>query len=322
MYLFISNSILKYNDNNEIQFKNFLLKNYQGVKMNCSIFVPSHITGFFEIIDHPDPLKKGSRGAGVVIDKGVITRVKISDGSGTKIKINGQYDPQNVSITEKALEILKKNFNLENKKINIDHEVQVPIGAGFGTSAAFALGASLGISRILKLPLTFNKAASIAHLAEVEMGSGLGDVIGEISGGISLRIKGGAPGTGMTDKLILSNSEDLFVISKTFGKINTADIIGDPVYKAKINEMGRNLLQQLIKDPKPEKFMELSKKFAEDTGLISDEVKKAIEVLENETLGASMAMLGNTVFALSKSEDISLNDAIVAKVDHFGCKFI
>jgi pantoate kinase len=290
--------------------------------MNCSIFVPSHITGFFEIIDHPDPLKKGSRGAGVVIDKGVITRVKISDGSGTKIRINGKKDPKNITITEETLEILKKNFNLENKKIKIEHEVQVPIGAGFGTSAAFALGTSLGISKVFNLPFTFNKAAQVAHTAEIKMHSGLGDLMGEIYGGILLRVKEGAPGIGIIDKIVLKETDDLFVISKTFGEIKTADIIGDPVYKAKINEMGRNLLQQLIKDPKPEKFMELSKKFAADTGLISDEVKNAIEVLENETMGASMAMLGNTVFALSKSENTSLNDAIVAKVDHFGCKFI
>ncbi|MGZ7117800.1 MAG: pantoate kinase, partial [Methanobacterium sp.] len=102
--------------------------------MNCSIFVPSHITGFFEIIDNPDPVKKGSRGAGVVMDKGVITETKISDGNGIKIRVNGQNDPRNATITEKTIEIIKRNFSLEGKEITIEHEVQVPIGAGFGTS--------------------------------------------------------------------------------------------------------------------------------------------------------------------------------------------
>lgn len=290
--------------------------------MKCSIFVPSHITGFFEIIDNDDPLKKGSRGAGVVMDKGVITRVKISEGNGVKIRINGKKDPKNITITEKTLEILKKDFNFENKKIIIEHEVQVPIGAGFGTSAAFALGTSLGISKILNLPLTFNKASQIAHMAEIKMQSGLGDLMGEIYGGILLRVKEGAPGIGIIDKIVLKDTDDLFVISKTFGEIKTADIIGDPLYKNKINEMGRNLLQQLIRNPKPEKFMELSKKFAENTGLMSDEVKSAIEVLENETIGASMAMLGNTVFALSKSPETSLDDVLITRINHNGYKFI
>ena len=45
--------------------------------MKCSVFAPSNITGFFEIIDHPDPLKRGSCGAGVAMDKGVVTNLRI-----------------------------------------------------------------------------------------------------------------------------------------------------------------------------------------------------------------------------------------------------
>lgn len=290
--------------------------------MNCSVFVPSHITGFFEIIDNQNPLKKGSRGAGIVIDKGVITKTKISDGNGIKIKINGQNDPKNATITEKTIEIIKREYNLDDKKIIIDHDVGVPIGAGFGTSAAFALGTALGISNILKLPLTFNGVAQIAHIAEVEMKSGLGDVIGEISGGMVLRLKEGAPGIGSTDKILLNESEEIFIISKTLGEIKTADIIEDPVCKERINSIGRNLLLKLIKHPKPENLMNLSKKFAEKTGLMSGEVSEIVKILEEETVGASMAMLGNTAFAISKSPDVGIEDVLVAKINHNGLKFL
>ena len=289
--------------------------------MHCSIFVPSHITGFFEIIDNPNPLYKGSKGAGVVMDKGVKTEIKINDGNGIKIKINGRDDPVNDTITLKTIEIIKRNFNLYHKKISINHDVHVPIAAGFGTSAAFALGTALGISNILKLPLTFNGAVQIAHIAEVEMKSGLGDVIGEISGGMVLRIKEGAPGIGITDKLILDH-EDIYVISKCLGEINTANIIEDPVYKEKINTMGRDLLQKLVQNPKPENLMSLSRKFAQKTGLMSDEVFEIVKILDEETIGASMAMLGNTAFAISKNMDTSIEDAIVAKIDLNGLRFI
>ena len=290
--------------------------------MNCSVFVPSHITGFFEIIDNHDPLKKGSRGAGVVMDKGVITKTRITDGNNIKIKINGQTDPRNATITEKTIEIVKRKYDLDNKQIKVNHEVEVPIGAGFGTSAAFALGTALGLSNLLNLPLTFNEAAQIAHTAEVEMRSGLGDVIGEISGGLVLRLKEGAPGIGLTDKLLLNPSEDLFIISKCLGEINTADIIEDPVHKERINSIGRNLLFELIRDPKPENLMDLSRKFAEKTGLMSSEVSEIVKILQEETLGASMAMLGNTAFAISKSQDTSVEDSIVAKLNHNGLKFL
>ena len=290
--------------------------------MNCSIFVPSHITGFFEILDNDNPLKKGSRGAGVVMDKGVITNTKITDGNGVQIKINGKTDARNATITEKTVEIIKRDYNLDDKKIIITHDVDVPIGAGFGTSASFALGASLGISKILDLPLTFNKAAQIAHLAEVEMKSGLGDVIGALSGGLVLRLKEGAPGIGITDKLLLNESEDLYIISKCFGEINTGDIIEDPVHKERINSTGRDLLFKLINDPRPENLMKLSRKFAEKTMLMNGEVCEAVDILEEETIGASMAMLGNTAFAISKSPDTSLENAVVAKLNYNGLKFL
>ena len=73
----------------------------------------------------------------------------------------------------------------------------------------------------------------MAHLAEIEMKSGLGDVIAEVNGGITLRLKEGAPGVAVTDKMILDN--DLYVISKSLGGIETSEIIGDPIHKKRIN---------------------------------------------------------------------------------------
>ncbi len=179
--------------------------------MKCSVFAPSHITGFFEIIDHPDYLKRGSCGAGVAMDKGVITHLQIIDKNpidnpNAIVRINGTKDAKNASITFKTLELMEREFNiedlLENRVIKINHELKVPIGAGYGTSAASALGTALAIAKILELDITFNKAASMAHLAEIEMKSGLGDVVAEINGGITLRLKEGAPGIAVTDKLI------------------------------------------------------------------------------------------------------------------------
>ena len=292
--------------------------------MKCSIFVPGHITGFFQIIDHPNPLYKGSRGAGVVLNKGILTKLKIKDGAeDVQVKINGKSDPKNASITYKTIDLIKNRFKLEDKKINITHEFQVPISTGFGTSAACALGTSLAITKTLNLPLTFNKAASIAHLAEIEMKSGLGDVMAEITGGIVLRLKEGSPGIGMADKIIEKNSDDeVFIISKTLGEIETSKIIEDPYYKKRINQTGRKLLDELIKTPDLKTFIKLSRKFAIETSLMNSELQDLVEILAEETMGASMAMLGNTVFAISKTPDTSVEDVLISKIDNLGCKFI
>ena len=68
--------------------------------------------------------------------------------------------------------------------------------------------------------------------------------------------------------------------------------------------------------------MQLSKEFANKTSLMSNEVKEIVEVLDDETIGASMAMLGNTAFALSKIPDTSLEDSIVSKIDFYGSRIL
>lgn len=297
--------------------------------LNSSIFVPSHITGFFEIIDDSEPLKKGSRGAGVVLDQGVQTNITIEDGSGTSaVKVKGKSKSKLASISYKTIELLKNYYRIDDKNIEIDHEFQIPVGTGFGISAACALGTSLGIARTLKLPLTYNQAASIAHLTEIKMKSGLGDVIAEITGGLVLRLKEGAPGFGRTDKIILDRDEgsrsldEYYIISKTLGEIETSSVIEDPIWKEKINQTGKDLMSKLLEKPDIETFFKLSRKFAEETSLMNAEVKEVVDILEEETIGASMAMLGNTAFALSQTPDTSVDNVIVSKIDNLGCRFV
>jgi len=298
--------------------------------MKCSVFAPSHITGFFEIKDNKEPLKRGSRGAGIALDTGVVTNLELTDkarlnGSNIEVTINGKNDQKNATITHKTLEIMEAKFNinslLKGTHLKIDHDVDVPIGAGFGISAACALGTSLGIAKLLKLNITFNQATNLAHLAEIEMQSGLGDVVAEVNGGITLRIKEGAMGVGVLDKLLPKN-EDLYIICKSLGGIETSEIIGDPGHKDRINKTGGAMLNQLLKNPVPETFLKLSKKFALNTQLLSPEVSEIVDILEAETMGASMAMLGNTAFAISKTPETSLEDVIVARIDENGCRYL
>src|SRR5690606_2869981 len=142
--------------------------------MKAAVFVPSHITGFFEIIRKDDPLRTGSRGAGVVLDRGVMTRVRaLRSEDKTRVVINGRTvkdDP----VTRRAVELLREHTGFRGG-IKVCHKIQVPVGCGFGTSAACALGTILAAVRELELPVTVNTAGAIAHRVEVELGTGLGD---------------------------------------------------------------------------------------------------------------------------------------------------
>jgi pantoate kinase len=289
--------------------------------MKVSVFVPSHITGFFTIANYDDPLKKGSCGAGVLLDKGVITTVKSSKNENkTHIKINGKKDLKHEFIAIKTLELIKKDFKIE-EGLKIDQKIEVPVGSGFGTSASSALGVAIAFFKSLNIDVSINFASQYAHRAEIELQSGLGDVIAETSRGIVVRKKPGSLGIGKVET-IGSQKElsNIYVITKTLGKIDTGSIIEDPIYKMKINEIGLAIQKKFTTNPNIENFLKYSLEFAKKTKLINENVLEIVNELNDYTLGASMAMLGNTAFALSSDPYSDIEGAIISKIDNTGIK--
>jgi pantoate kinase len=326
--------------------------------MEVSVFIPAHITGFFTICNNEDSLKKGSCGGGLLIDKGVTTRIKIQknalDNKRIDIKINGKKDKKNETIILKTLEIMEKEFPLkeyfekilknknlsknnifksEDYYISIENEIEVPIGAGFGISASSALGIAIGIGKLLNLPASQTELAKFAHLAEISLGSGLGDVIGQNSKGMVIRLSPGAPGIGKTTNLkktIIDGKtidlNNIYVLTKTFGEIETSNIIKNKKFIKNINHVGANIQKKIIDDLSLENFMKLSFEFAKKTNLMNEKVSNLVDELNETTIGSSMAMLGNTVFALVLEEDLNtiknLDDFIISKISTEGLKII
>ena len=291
------------------------------MKNELSVFVPSHITGFFEIIQNSNPLLKGSKGAGITLDEGVVTNTKIKDGNGNIIiNVNNKEDSLN-TISKKTVKIIldRYNVNIQDYDIYINHDSKLPIGAGFGTSAAFALGISFTLPKLMGLNISFKEAGEIAHLAEISQSSGLGDVISEMFGGCVIRLNEGSPVKGIIDKIPIT--KPIYVITKTIGLLETKDIIENPIHQKHINQSGSILLNRLINNPSISNFMKLSRKFANDTQLISKEIAEIINILDEETLGASMAMLGNTAFALSYSPDTTIDNPIITKINTKGIEY-
>ena len=249
-----------------------------------------------------------------------------------------------MSVREMAIEVgvnpntvMRSYELLQNKNIIINQTIQVPIGCGFGTSAASAIGTSICINEHFNLGLSIEECGKYAHLAEVELGTGLGDVIGELSKGIVLRTKPGAPGYGEAKSIVPhektgfgvfeSLKSDFYVITKSLGEISTASIIQDPKHKKIITQAGLEIGEEFNKkddgivigskfknkfnvavdsefneEETIKKFMNASLKFAKKTHLINDELLEIVHELHGKVLGSSMAMLGNTVFAIANED--------------------
>ena len=233
---------------------------------------------------------------------------------------------------DNELNVDEVKFKLENVIIN--QTIQVPIGCGFGTSAASAIGTAICINEYFNLGLSIEECGQFAHLSEVELGTGLGDVIAELSKGIVLRTKAGAPGFGQARSIVPHEKEgfgvfeslksDFYVITKSLGEISTASIIQDPKHKKIITQVGLEIGEEFNKkedgivigskfknrfnvavdsefneEETIKKFMRASLTFAKKTHLINDDLLGIVHQLHGKVIGSSMAMLGNTVFAIA-----------------------
>lgn len=262
--------------------------------MSNSVFVPGHITGFFTVEDHDVSLKRGSCGAGFLLSKGVKTTISESD------KLVVEVSQGDSTVIDEVLKILEIDPNFK-----ITQDIQLPIGAGFGTSAASALSLTLAINEFLDLGYSQELCGQIAHRAEVNLGAGLGDVIAQTGEGLVLRVEPGAPGIGE----IKSFRHDVYVAWKTFGGIETSSIIEDSHHKQVISDAGLKYLEFFEEKPSLKNFLDFSYKFSNETKLMSEEVKQLVDYFNSrpDILGSSMAMLGNTVFAFAESEDVFKN---------------
>ncbi len=304
-------------------------------KMRAEVFVPGHITGFFEIAEHGDDLKTGSRGCGIVIDKGVRTEVAVKEGESTgeggclsiETYINGK--PFECPVTKTALKSIVKG----GYRIEVFHRLDVPMSQGFGASGAGTLGAVIGINKILDLKMGEEQCGKVAHVAEVKNKTGLGDVIAEMTGGIVMRKKPGAPGIGEVERIgkareisDSSGPSDSYVVSFTAGReIQTSAVITDQKTKKRINAIGNICLNEILKSPTEENFLRLSKIFAYRSKLMSKEVNSVIKELEKRGIESSMIMLGNSVFTLTDEPEMVAEhleylgyQGIVSKIDYNG----
>ena len=259
--------------------------------MSKSVFVPGHITGFFNIESHEISLKNGSCGVGFLLSKGVRTTISPAD------KLIVDVNQGDETVIDEVLKILEID-----DAFKITQDIQLPIGAGFGTSASSAFSLTLAINEFLDLGYSEELCGQIAHMSEINLGGGLGDVIAQTGQGMVLRTKSGAPGIGE----IKSFKKDVFVAYKTFGPIETADIIHDPHHKQILSEAGLKYLELFEKEPTVENFLSFSNKFSNETKLMSDDVKNLVDYFNSSSdiLGSSMAMLGNTAFAFAYDEDV------------------
>jgi pantoate kinase len=146
-------------------------------------FCPGHITAFFEVVEDEDVLRKGSRGAGLCLSKGIMTSVEVSDSERQEISVYIDRVLLDDTVTELAV---RKWMGDRKLSVVIDSKNELPVSQGFGMSGAGALSTIVALADATRSDQSSEELVRIAHIAEVESLTGLGDVYPQSMGPVPL----------------------------------------------------------------------------------------------------------------------------------------
>ncbi len=289
------------------------------VKKMAKAFAPGNISCVFKVIPHADATRMHSLGMGFTIKEGV--EVIVSEHHETSVLFNRQSI--DFPTVRAVADRLIRNTGVAG--MNVDITSPLPLGCGFGLSGAASLATAYALNELLHLGKDTETLAMVAHVAEVENRTGLGDVCSQYHGGCLVKLAEGAPL--VADRLPIIEQP---IYYRYFGPIQTSEVLGNREQTIRINraaDAALSVLQTLCRGevtsplPNTELFnacFEVSKRFSVESGLLSDaRVIETIEQIEAEGGVASMIMLGNGVFSTHPFED-----AVKTKLVHNPARLI
>jgi len=268
-------------------------------------FAPAHVSGLFAIHDQdPDPLKKGSRGAGWSLDAGATATVTPSD-EATRIRINGEA--AQAPVTRRGLELLAPG-----RSFTADLRLDLPTGQGFGMSAAGTLAACLAAAHALGLePET---ALEATHVAEVGSGTGLGDAVGSWFGSGEVRTRPGCPPLGWALR-IEPPAGTRFLFCVLGAAIATPSIIRDTAWKRKTRDLGDPAVDRVLaakRDGAWDAILLESHRFSDALGLMPPAMRSAAAALPDGCRWGQ-SMLGNTMWVTGTPDELDVARRVLAK---------
>jgi pantoate kinase len=256
-------------------------------------FCPGHISGYFKKISGDTLASTGSIGAGIVISEGVTSTVRPSGKTSISIQQKSSIGPSfEIASGSPLLTSVLEEMELTASVIT---ECTLPIGAGFGLSAAALLATLTAANRLFDRGMSPQEIAQCAHAAEVTHRTGLGDVAACQSGGWVIR---SGPGIDGRIERRFDMTDPLCAVS--FGPISTPAVLGSPALMGQVSSAFPQTLPKDVED-----FFLLSRQFSEQSGLITPQAKSIIRLCDAAGVPSAMTMLGNGVFAYGrKAQDL------------------
>lgn len=273
---------------------------------SAKAFAPGNISCIFVIKKGRNPRNTGSLGLGFTVNKGVTVTINKLKNNNKNNNYNKQTNKNKIYYNNKKINFPTVNSvmnKLTNQNVIVNIKSELPLGCGFGISGASALATSYSLNKLFNLKKSKKELAILAHIAEVENGTGLGDVANQFYGGLLIKY---IPSYKFIVKKFPIKNKKIYY--KYFSSINTKKIISKNKNKELINKSGQKALMKIktlkLNNINIKNIIKISKEFSINSKLLKN--KKLIKLINNiEKKGghASMIMLGNAVFSNIKFKD-------------------
>ena len=171
-------------------------------------------------------------------------------------------------------------------------ETDVPIGCGFGVSGAATLATALAVDAAADLGYDREALVEASHRAEVEAGTGLGDVFIQDRGGLVWDRGEGLRHASLSARIAYT----------AFGGISTKEVLGDKGALRRVAEVGREVLSTLDPTEGLAPLFEASWGFARRTDLVPDRVDRLVGQVRAAGGTATMAMVGEPILGVGADD--------------------
>lgn len=280
--------------------------------MRGAAFCPAHVTGFFGVEESGSAAETGSVGAGFSIQRGVTTTVEGAD-----------HDMVRPGMARYVLEEFRRATGVSTP-VHMSHEMGVPAGYGLGASGALALSTLYALDAALGTRMPRERLAMMAHVSEVRLRTGLGDVLAAYHGGFEIRVRAGGPGKGVIRRLEAGNPA---VVVACLSPLSTSDFLRDRM--GMLNGLGGKMVTELDRNPDTETFQRLSMEFARKAGTITPQMEAGAGALERAGYPCGVAMLGGTIFSMVPQneadgvmEALSPYEPVLTGIDQMGARAV
>jgi pantoate kinase len=273
-----------------------------------SAFSPGSVTCFFVPNVGKSLEDTSSPGCGICISEGVTAAVRPAAMTG--VFLNGKaidFPPVRTVIA-----------NLAPEPVEVFLDTPVPLGCGFGISAASSLTTAFALARRFSLEKTRWELGEVALRAEIQHRTGIGDPVTQLFGGIVLRRWRTGPfdaeSLTSTDVKTTKGEENPGVVLppshfrilspmyyRVFGPLSTKEVLSNPALVRRLAEEGQDGVQWLEENRHTftlEQLLDRTLDFAQNSGLVTDaRVIQAIDEVQRNQGRAMMVMLGQSVLA-------------------------